>query len=477
MSENNILEELKDEILEKVKKNGFITTEDLDVKNRGLEKEEFVKFLEWLDEQKFDILTPSQAYLRKLPTVRAKISFCYYVFICHFLSKKSNPDDYKRNIVFKQRPLVDYYLSKELDDFEREIVRAKFGLDDGEPCWNEEELFKKQKNIPYLDAFIRYYAKAQKKLDLGYKNHHFLKNQLLSIEQISGIDHYTCDKVSFDDGPGIIFQPIKKEGEKDVGYIGGTMVYYSENDSMLIGWINEPYRFHQALIIDKDTWCFRFYNKNKPNPNIYYENGKLTFGFYYPGVGYHGRKYIFESGKNAIIEDYRKGTRISSTEIEFKIDTDFNNAFPLTKIQESTVETINLKNGIGYIAAETIDNHQAMFRVMKETGNCTIGQMNENGFNGTILDYKASSNEYVYQVCVNGELDKKAPRIIVKKDEFPQVVALFYYNKDNRKCAFFFDPDSSTTGLLFAEYDAEGKKQPILLTFQILSLKNRLLKN
>ena len=166
MGDTNLLNEIKDEILERVQKDGFISLEDLRLRDRGLEKEEFNALWSWIEEQKIDVVSPDEAYRRKLPTLRAKISFCYYELICYFLNVRPDVTKYKRNVVFKQRAAVDHYLKVELNDDEIKIVKIKFGLETGEPCWNEEEIFKRS-GIKELDMFIYHYTHAEKKLDVG----------------------------------------------------------------------------------------------------------------------------------------------------------------------------------------------------------------------------------------------------------------------------------------------------------------------
>ena len=458
MAENNLLNEIKDEILEKVKKDGFISIEELRLKDRGLEKEEFSALWSWIEEQNIDVVSPDEAYRRKLPTLRAKISFCYYELICYFLNNRPDVTKYKRNVVFKQRAAVDHYLKVELNEDEKKIVTIKFGLESGEPCWNEEEIFKKA-GIKDFDSFVYSYMRAEKKLDVGHEHYGYLARQLKAIEENTLLDHYTASEVDKKKKKGIMFQPFTREKGDNAEYVGGMLIYYPEDKSKQIGWIKTPQRFSHALLIyENDVWGFRCFNRNKPSPHIHYEDGKLHFELYYSNVGYHGRRYIIQSGKNAIVEEYQKGTKISETEIEFKIDADFKNMFTLHRLETGDVEITTLETGdVLYQTKDIVDEHKTVYRLYKESGNRTVGQIMPGGLDGTVLKYRAHTNQYFYENYSHGKPIEKSAYIQLDKDEYPQDIRFFFYNSAGRKCVFVFDPDSLTDGLWFAEFDDKNE--------------------
>ena len=452
--EKEELELLKKHIKELVEKQGYILFEDI---GSVVLDDTTRPFFDWLDEEHIPITSREEAYLDSLKDNEDKILFCYYMFICHFLQKDVDIDSYDRLLVYDQKNVVDHYIKEECDDFEQTIIRLKYGLDSGTICPNEEKLFKLSE-IPYLDAFVRYYSGAESKLSPDYRNHSFLANQLKEIKINSRLASYSCGDVEFDDNDkGIMFQPIRRGISKNNHYVGGFACYYPEDGARQIGWILEPNQFSQSITFYGDkVWGLRFYNKNKPSPHIHFEDGKLYFELYYSNLGYHGRRYIVESGKNVIVEEYKKGTKLSETELDFKIDANLYDMFSFPSFTQSKTEKIQFESGsMQFQTLEKFDGRRLAYRVSTYTGNSAIGMLGEGGFEGTVLTHRAHSNKYTYHNFVKGEEDPRKAILTINKDRYPQIMTLSFYNNNNKQCVFVYDPDSLSEGLIYAEYDNE----------------------
>ena len=452
-------EQYKNSLKEKVKKEGFIEVQDL--RGQGLDSKQLQEILDWLETDDVETITEWEAYLRRLPTTRARIQFCYFVFVSKVFGDEIIIKNFKRYLCSRYKPIVDYYINYVAKGAIVKFVRTKFGLDTGEICFDNDKLFKKLE-YPYWDMFIHNLEAANEILSPGFEELEYLKFQLSEVEKLVRLEKYICNEVTFsEDDKGIMFQPMTVENKKETGYVGPFAVYYPEDNSRQIGWVSEPYQVGQSLTFyDNDVWGIRFYNKNRPSPHIHYENGKLYFELYYSGVGYHGRRYVIENGKNVIIEEWKKGTKVSETEIDFKVEANFRNMFVFDKFEKDDTTSGILTNGdLVYKTVNTHNGLRLVCRVGKETANSVLGHISEKGFEGTVLRHRAYDDSFTYQNYSKGEVVSAAPILKVDKASFPQRLSLtFFKGVTGKKCIFIYDCSDSFDELLYAEYNSESKE-------------------
>lgn len=448
-------EDYKELLLEKYEKEGFLEFDDL--KNKQITKEQFKEIWDWIVENKIEILEDFQAYARRLPTKSAKVTFCYYAFICIFLGRHIDIKKYDRALTTKQKGVVDYYLKTECTKSELKYARTKFGLDDGEIILNQNKLYEKL-HYHSLNAFDKDSRNVFAIMKSDHKFHYCLVNMLGAI-----YDALYIKKYDFDEDPAsydctrVGFRPYRDEKNP----CGGPYLFQWSDGDKQVGWISPDLKSGNWVTCCSDgTWYFGTFNRNKASTAIRFSDNTLSFLMEYSNVGEHGIKYVFELGKSTRIERYEKGKLQSTTELDFVIDADLTNLFGLGELTEKPVEKFVDSKGNLVFSSRTDKTQSPCFKVLKHNGNSMIGHAEEKGFMKTTLTHNGWNDGFVYQNVCEGKPIEKGPEIIVDKYGFPPRIIFNFYNKENHKCAFFYCPTEMSYELMFYEF-SDDKKEPI----------------
>lgn len=448
-------EDYKELLFEKYEKEGFLEFDDL--KNKEITKEQFKEIWDWITENKIELLEDFEAYARRLPTKSAKVTFCYYCFICFFLGRHVDIKKYDRALTTKQKGVVDYYLKTECTKSELKFARTKYGLDDGQIIMNQAKLYEKL-NYHSLNAFDRDSRIVYSIMKSEHKYHYCLENMLQAIYDALYIKKYDFDaEPSKYHGAFAGFRPYRDE----VHACGGAYMYQWPDGDKQIGWINPDLKSGNWLTCCADgSWYFGTFNRGKASTAIRFGENKLSFLMEYSNIGEHGIKYIFELGKSTKIERYEKGKLQSTTDLDFVLDADFTNIFGLGELTEKPVDKFIDSKGNLVFSSRTDKNQSPCYKVLRHNGNSMIGYAEEKGFMKTTLSHQGWNDSFIYQNTNQGKPVEKGPEIIVDKYTFPPRIIFRFINKENHRCMFSYWPAIMSDELMFYEY-SDDKKDPI----------------
>lgn len=448
----------KDELTIAVEKNGFL--EQSVLRKADLTKQQLEDIFRWLKTKKVDILQDYEVFLRFLPPNDSRIDYCYFIFICKLFNDDIKSENFIPERVRRCKAAIDHFIEYVCSDNEKVFLRTKFGLDNGELLLNNEKLYKKLK-YHSLNAFLEMSEEVDTKLIRGcIDESEYLRFQISEIERQYYLADYSCENTTINkEDEAVMFQPLKKENGRFLGYTGPFAISFLDEDAKQIGWIDKPGHFTHAMTFYENNWMIRFYNKKKPHSYINYENGRLIFGLYYPDVGEHGKRYIVESGKNVIIEDFNKGNKISEHEIDFKVSANFESMFSFDNFSQDETTLALYGNSKDYVY-RTRTKHNGKYlgcRIYRWNGDSEIGQFSDNGWEGATLTHRSYDDAFFYKQYSKGKLVQNSPCVYVQKADFPQRMSLIFYNSEGKKCVFTYEPSDAFVELVYSEFNSDSK--------------------
>ncbi len=437
----------KEELFQKGKEIGYISLLSVRslMRRFKLSKEEMHNLWDEIEKEKFDVLVAYQVKAREIENKEDRIDFCHYVFINKILNKEINIDEYDQKQIKALYPLINDFLDEVLNKNERLIIDLYYGLKNGELLENDEKILNQ---IPTgLDQYIDVRTSAFRKV----RNPKFL-NRVEIINKYNEIDEYRVTSVESGKKDCLLFAPYSKGRQ-----FNGPAILQSTGDrrSTDIGLISSPGQLAYSFTIyteKGDDSCLLFYNEDKkPRPEIYFCKDYISFGVYYPKLGYHGNLYTFKKGKKVNLTNYWEGTETHSKDLPLSLDNVPSLLLPFEALIKADVR-LNKSNDYREFVSTPKDGQSVACR-FGNFGDVYLGSYRDGEFDGVVVEMYDGD-----KICVKkyteGAPDDSFRLYANVRSQYLEFLAK---NEDGTFTSIFFDPSDSFHSLIVGKKDIEGK--------------------
>lgn len=437
----------KDELFQKGREIGYISLLSVRslMRRFKLSKEEISKLWDEIEKEDFDVLLAYQVKAKEIEKEEDRIDFCHFVFLNKIINKEINIDEYNQKQIKSLYPLINDFLDDVLNKNERQVIDLYYGLKNGELLENDEKVLKK---LPAsLDQYIDVRTSAFRKV----RNPKFIKRVEI-INKNNAIDEYRVTSVESGKKDCLLFAPYSKNQA-----FNGPAILQSSGDrrSTDIGLIASPGQLAYSFTIYSETGedsCLIFYNDDKkPRPEIYFCKDYISFGVYYPKLGYHGNLYTFKRGKKVHITNYWEGTEMHSKDLPLNVENVPSLLLPFESLSKGDVLCNKNKDYREFVS--TPKDGQSVACRFGNFGDIYLGSYRDGEFDGVVVEIY-DQDKICIRKYIEGAPDDSFRLFANVNNQYLEFLAK---NEDESFTSIFYDPSDSFHSLIVAKKDKEGK--------------------
>lgn len=453
MRDEGLFNEKRNILFAKSQEEGFVSLSALRELSSKFEltKDEFADLYNYFETNKVLILLPFEIYHRKLRSKQSKIVYCYFLLACHIRKEEIDPNLFNIDVENKVADLIKAFIKRYLNPDQTSFVKTFYGIDTGEFLLDDD------KTINTLKWSLTKYLNVKKSTFNVFNNSGSvtLATRIDTVRKYTAIDEYDIRTVTFGSKKNdtLIFLPMTKG--RDV--VGPVIMQEIESKHTSIGFLKNPGQLAFALTIyndDADSYGINFYNAEKSaRPELYATKTSISFGTYYPGLGYHGNQYTFEKGQKVNVNHAWEGKNLNDHPIAFDSPSDIYRGLKYDQFSKCKIQKIVQENFTQYVG-EMPDNNVGFACRIFDNGAMMIGQFIDNDFNGVVMYVNSNGSEYRFGIAINGNPLKD---FYVEVSKFFEIIT-YHHKNDERTINLKYAPLFIKNEMELIEFDKDDKE-------------------